>query len=200
VANTSPIMPTPDVPGRQWYFVAPIFVIAGIAAMAFMLYRGLDELRTSLTQIVVPGSAELNLGQPGTYTIFHEYQSVVGTRVFNVEPIDNLFVSVRDKATGREIALETSNASSRYSFNGRSGRSILTFAIAAPGTYLLEAHYGSGRTEPQTVLTVGYGFVGALLKLIGAALATVSSGIALTVGIIIFVSRRRQRAKIAGIP
>lgn len=34
-------------------------------------------------QVVVPGSSNITLSQPGKYTIFYEYRSVVGNRIYS---------------------------------------------------------------------------------------------------------------------
>lgn len=189
----------PYVPGRIWYFIASLFVIAGLAAMAVLLFAELNGISARLTQVVVPGQAELNLNQPGSYTIFHEYQSSVDGHVYAINSVSGLVVTVTSKATGQAIPVVPATANSTYEFGGRSGRSILSFQIAAPGAYQLVAAYSDGRTEPQTVLAVGHGFLGSLVFTVLAGLGVMFAGALCTAGIVIFVAIKRHKAKRLGL-
>jgi hypothetical protein len=160
-AEIVPAKPS-HVPGRVWYFIAALIFLAGLAAMLTLMVEQLSGIGSRMIQVIVPGQSELTLDKAGTYTIFHEYRSTVGTRVFAVETVSGLSVTVRSKATGEDILLQTTTGAS-YTVEGRSGRSILNFKITEPGTYLLIAGYSDGRREPQTVITVDRGFVGSNL-------------------------------------
>lgn len=188
----------PHVPGRVWYFIAALIFLAGLAAMLTLMVEQLSGIGSRMIQVIVPGQSELTLDKAGTYTIFHEYRSTVGTRVFAVETVSGLSVTVRSKATGEDILLQTTTGAS-YTVEGRSGRSILNFKITEPGTYLLIAGYSDGRREPQTVITVDRGFVGSILLTVGAAFALLFGGLAGAGGLVIFVAIKRHKAKQAGI-
>ncbi|MGH6915851.1 MAG: hypothetical protein ACREH3_19345, partial [Geminicoccales bacterium] len=83
------------MPGRQWYvFAAAIFVV-GIALSVRYLFTSVGELGDELPQIVVPGAAELSLQEPGTYTIFHEHESIV----------DGRYYSTRENLSGLEVGV-----------------------------------------------------------------------------------------------
>ena len=68
---------------------------------AYTLLQGLTHVTDSLSQIVVPGSAALELKRGLTYTVFSEQQSVVNGKVFSTtESIEGLACSVRSLPKG----------------------------------------------------------------------------------------------------
>lgn len=150
-------------PSRLWYLLAAVVFIAGFAGMGTVLFNSLASLGDGLVQIVVPGEKKLVL-EAGRHTIFHERQSTVDGRIFNVENIAGLGVDLTS-AAGDPIALSPASAGT-YQFGGRSGSAVLQFDIEQPGEYLLSAAYREGASGPQTVLAVGKGFVGGLVTTI----------------------------------
>ncbi|MDP6542811.1 MAG: hypothetical protein QGH60_02405 [Phycisphaerae bacterium] len=73
-----------EVKPSGWYYVLAGLVLAGgIAGFALFLFSGLTDLSGGLTQMVVPGEHELTLSEAGDYTVFHEYRSVVGSKVYS---------------------------------------------------------------------------------------------------------------------
>jgi hypothetical protein len=196
--TATPQTPAARPPGRIWYFVAVLVATAGWIGMVVVLAAGLAGSAERMTRVVVPGQAELDLQQPGNYTIFHEYQSTIGNRVYNVESVSGLNVSVRAKAGGPPLPLR-SGVSSQYNYSGHAGRSLFNFEIREPGSYILSAAYDDGRKEPQTVLAIDRGFVGSLVVTILGALALALGGMAtaITMFIVVFVKRRRARRSAA---
>lgn len=130
----------------------------------------------------------------GTYTLFHERVSVFDGRYYVTENMSGLTVRLA-AADGSVVAFDEPDATTSYEFAGRSGTSIFTFEIAAPGSYRLIAGYGDGRQEPKAVLAIGRGFVG---KLFGVILGTMaigfgSAGIAIAITATTFLKRRSAR-------
>ncbi|MGH6771361.1 MAG: hypothetical protein ACRECO_20345 [Xanthobacteraceae bacterium] len=185
-------------PGRIWYLVAVLIAVAGWVGMAMVLFSGISGSAERMIRVLVPGQAELTLGEQGSYTIFHEYRSTLDGRVYNVEGVSGLQVTVREKGTGTTVPL-TSSASSNYTIGSYAGRSLFNFEVRRPGVYVLAASYDRGRTEPQTVLAIDRGFVGNLIATILLAFGSAFGGMALGIAtfIIVFVKRRRARAAAA---
>jgi hypothetical protein len=178
---------------RGWYVVAALIGVAGIAGAVWVVIAHLGTMTAGLTQIVVPGGADLDLKQAGTYTIYHERTSTVGGRIYQSSGISGLRVTVKAADSGRQIAVRRPAGTSQYNFGGRSGFSALVFDIETPGLYRLEAAYDDGRQEPQTVLAVGTGFVGGLLTTIFLAIGLVFAGLAAAIAIVVVVLLRRRR-------
>jgi len=150
-----------------------------------------------MTQIVVPGQRELHLSETGQYTVFHEYKSVVGDKVYSGS-LSGLQCSLTSKATGEQIPLSPSSANSTYSMGPRSGVSVFDFSVQSPGLYVFSAQYPAGEDGPEVVLAVGHGFVKQLLVTIlgGLGIMFGSMGVAGTIAVLTYFKRHREFKRI----
>lgn len=189
------------MPSRKGYLVAVGVFVVGMIGFAAFLFFGLRGLGDELPRFVVPGTTELDLNQTGTYTIFHESESVVDGRVYTPADASGLYVEVVSAETGESISLDTPGASSSYTLGGRSGRAVLTFEVEEPGAYRLVAGYPDG-SGPETVLAVGHGFGRRLFMTVAGSIAIAfgSAGIALVIAVVTFVRRRRARQQPRPVP
>lgn len=178
-------------PGRIWYAVAVLAALCGFAGAILVGYTKLKDVTGSLTQIVVPGGAVLTF-EPGHYTIFHEYQSVVDGRIYSGTDISGLLVQVVPTDGGQPVALGQPGVSSTYEFGGRAGQSVFAFDVTKAGEYRLAASYPEGRREPQAVLAVGQGTAWRIVSLVLSAIGLALLGVAAGVLIAVMVYRRRR--------
>ena len=160
--------------------------------MAVFLVSRIGNSTSRMMRVLVPGQEEIYVKEPGTYTIFHEYQSTFEGRVYDVAEVSGLSVAVRTVPGGEEVPLSTASGT-RYRVGSNAGRSLFNFEARAPGTYRIAAAYDGGRKEPQTVLAIDRGFVGDLvLTILGAlAMAFAGMGAAVAISVLVFVKRRR---------
>ena len=183
------------MPGRWRYALAAVVFIAGVALAVFRLETRLPALEDELPRFVFPGSLEIDLPAPGSYTIFHDSESVVDGRYYQAAAISGLRLALQSAATGAPVALVVPGVTTRYAFAGRSGVSIVTFDVTDPGRYRLPADYDTGRPSPDVVLAVGRGFVGKLtmmiLSVMGIGLG--ATGIAITIAVVTLLQRRQAR-------
>jgi hypothetical protein len=190
MTHTDASAPSP-APGRRWYVVAAVIALAAWTAMALFLVSRIGDSTARMMRVLVPGQADLVLKEPGTYTIFHEYQSMFEGRVYDVPSVSGLNITVR--TGGANVPLAASKTNARYSVGSAAGRSLFDFEVRTPGTYQISAGYDGGRKEPQTMLAIDRGFVGGLvLTILGAlAMAFGGMGIAVAIAVVVFVKRRR---------
>ena len=190
-------MDEPQITPSRWYYaLAGIIFVAGWILFAALLYKNLSGMGARLQQVVAPGQAELTLREPGHYTIFYEYHSVIGDKVYSTgEGISGLECALVAKAKPQKIALSPSTMNSTYQFGGRSGRSLFEFVIDEPGVYVLSADYGEGRPGPQVVLAVGKDFTAGLITTIFGAIALVFGSIAIAVAIAVVTLVKRSKSK-----
>lgn len=183
------------MPSRIGYFLAPLPVVVGIVVAGLLVWHLLGGLQNAMTRFVAPGTTVVTLDRPGSYTIFHEAESVVDGKVYSAQNISGLRVVVAAEAGGAAVAVSAPKVNSSYSIGGHSGKSILSFDVAAPGRYRLTASYADGRAGPQTVLAVGGGFLARLLATVLGALGAVFAGFlgALALVLITYIRRRRVR-------
>jgi uncharacterized RDD family membrane protein YckC len=91
------------MPSRRWYLVGLLVAVLGLGGAALYLFSRLAAIDDGVTRMVVPGETMMTL-QPGTYTVFHEYSSLVDGRYYEAHDIAGLCVTVADPA-GTPIAL-----------------------------------------------------------------------------------------------
>lgn len=185
-------------PGRRWYVIAAIVALAGWVGMAIFLASRLGDSTGRMMRVLVPGQTDLMLKEPGTYTIYHEYESTFEGRVYHVTSVSGLNITVRVRPSGEVVPLQ-STMNTRYRIGSTAGRSLFDFEVRAPGSYQISATYGDGRKEPQTVLAIDRGFVGSLaITILGAiAMAFAGTGAAIAIAVVVF-SRRRRAMRAAG--
>ncbi|HYO46804.1 MAG TPA: hypothetical protein VEY33_08970 [Gemmatimonadota bacterium] len=177
-------------PSRKGYVFAAAVLAAGVVGFALVLFLGLSGL--SMQRVVVPGSAELALEEPGRYTIYHESRSVVDGRVYDVADVSGLTVELVSAETGESVPLDSPGANTTYDLRGRSGRGVLTFEVDRPGAYRLSADYPAG-DGPETVLAVGKG-LGTRIAMTVAGVIAIGIGsflLAAAIAVVTFVRRRR---------
>jgi hypothetical protein len=157
-------------------------------------------------QKVVPGSSDITLPQPGEYTIFYEYRSMVDNRIYSTnQDIPGIIVNIVSKDTGDEIPLSTPSTSSTYTIGGRSGIGLFDFSIDKPGIYEISASYPAtnGQQEEQTqeiVLAVIHSSVmdhifGSIMGTVVGAMAIVLVPFAAGIVFIIITFLRTRKAR-----
>jgi len=119
-----------------------------------------------MSQMAAPGELELDLKDPGEYTIFYENKSYFnGSFYMTAEQIPGLQIVVMEKASGRRLLTYPAPTSSTYSIGGRSGQSFMAFRAEEAGIYVINASYPSG-PGPKVVLAVGDEVMEDMLRLI----------------------------------
>ena len=190
-------MSNQNIKPSRWYYglAIVVFIIAG-SLFTLFLFNSLSGLTEALTQVVVPVKTDITFPETGKYTIFYEYQSVVGNRLyFTGESLSGLQCTLTSKVTGYRIALSRPLARSTYSLGGRKGISVLEFNIDQPGIYEFSASYPGGHEGPEVVLAMGQGFLKNLMGTIFGGLAIFFGSGAIALAIIVTTFLQRQKAK-----
>ncbi len=181
-------------PPRWRYALAILIVIVGMAAFSYLLINDIGNLTNSLITVMVPGSSDLNLTEPGKYTISYEYQTIVGGRVYSSDiNSPNLYCRLLEKQTRSEVALHLPSIRSTYSINGRSWVSLFDFEINRSGTYELSAWYPEGQVGQQVVLAVGPNTAGGILEIILRGLVIFLGPSLIALLIIVVTYRKRKK-------
>jgi hypothetical protein len=177
--------------------------LAGNGLFAYFFVHGIFHLTDSLTQVVVPGRAELSLNTPATYTIFLEEQSVVDGRIYSTtQSIAGLNCSVTMLPGSQQIPFRRPTMSTTCNMGARSGRSVLEFPVKVPGQYKLACNYSQDANGPQTVLAVGARVGEKLTQTVLRSLISMFGGMgsgALVIALII-IKRRAAKTKLSAYP
>lgn len=173
----------------------PFFLI-GAGLFGYTIFHGLSHDIDSLTQVVVPGRAELSLKRNQTYTVFLEEQSVVNGKIYSTtQPIQGLACVVTSVQNGTTIAIRKPDTSTTYELNGRSGHSVLEFSIHEDGKYLFACDYDENSRGPQVVVAVGSGVGEAIFRTVLVCLAALFGGTGAGIIVVVIVLTMRQRNK-----
>ena len=183
-------------PSRWYYGLAIVVFIIGGSLFTLFLFNSLSGLAGVLTQVVVPVKSDITFPETGKYTIFYEYQSVGGNRLyFTGENLSGLQCTLTSKVTGYRITLSCPLTRLTYSLGGRKGVSVLEFNIDQPGIYEFSASYPGGHDGPEVVLAMGQGFLKNLMGTISSGLAIFFGSGAIAIAIIVATFLKRQKAK-----
>lgn len=175
-------------------WAVPFFLIGG-GFFVYTLFHGIMHVTDSLTQIVVPGSAELKL-QPGRYSVFLEEQSVVNGKIYSTpQSIGGLVCHVSSVQNGAKIAIEKPSMNTSYSVNGRSGHSVLEFPIPQAGRYAFACDYGQNSKGPEVVVAVGSGVGEAISRTVIGGLAAFFGGSGAGLIVVLVVALKREHEK-----
>jgi len=165
--------------------------LVGLAAAVgggFLFAQGVQGLGNT-QRLVMPGTAEVRLIEPGTHMILYEYRSVVdGTHYDTQRPV-NLRVTVIEAAQGQALPL-TPWSNTRYAIGDYAGSSLVTFRAERAGRYEVRASYAPAEAGPPFVLAIAD--VGAALRTVfGGVLGLVGLTLAGTRAALLFIGRRR---------
>jgi hypothetical protein len=169
-------------------------IVVGFSIFAWSIFSSFSDMGRELSQVVVPGSADLDLKEPGEYTVFYENQTYVNGKFYSTgEQIPGLQIQVSEKATGRELSTYPTPGGFTYSFGGRSGRSIMTFRVERSGIYQINASYPSGK-GPEVVLAMGHGFAESIFSSVAIALAALFGSMVMAAVVVFVTYTRRKKA------
>ena len=183
------------MPGRNWYWVAGAFGVTGVVVFVVFLFNGISGIGDGLDQMLAPGKAKFVFAEPGSYTVFHEYESVFEERYYSSPGIvSGLEVRIAPSAGGGAVDVHAAGTNASYELSGRAGSSIFEFEIVEPGTYRVTAAYADGRGSPEIVLAIGHGFMGNLLTTIFGGIAIMFAGLGGAGVIAVVTYLKRERA------
>lgn len=188
----------PIKPSRWYYLISLLVLIGGWSLFTLFLFKSLGSLTDALTQIVVPGQWDITFAKVGNYTVFHEYKTIVGNKVYATnESLSGLECVVTSNTTGTPVALAPASVNSTYSVGSRAGVSVLNFSIEQPGTYEFSCGYSQGKEGSEVVLAIGQGFAGKIAGTVfgGLAIFFGSGAIAISIAVVTFLRRRKAKQR-----
>ena len=201
----------------RWYYVLAILIpIAACLGTAVAVVPAVPELPGALkaaglhnlTQVVVPGSAEVTFPKAGEYAVYYEYRSSVdGVRYDGPERLASMDCRLTSQATGAHVALARSDMERhKYEMEERAGVHMHSISIDQPGVYEFSCQYADGRACPQIVMAVGPNvaleFLNVAAKPVAAILCgglafVCACGICILIVAVVAYRRYRSRATLA---
>jgi hypothetical protein len=201
----------------RWYYVLaisiPVFACLGTALLVFLTVPELPGALEAtgihnLTQVIVPGSAEIHFPKSGAYAVYYEYRSVVdGVSYFGGERPPSMRCQLRSSETGEAVTLAPSTVEGdAYTYPERAGVMFKRISIDQPGVYNFSCHYTDGRTYPRIVLAVGpnilRGFFNGVAKPVAAIICgglvfVLACGISMLIIGVVAVKRHQSKKALA---
>jgi len=185
-------------PTRWYYILALIIPIIACGMTTWLVYRSIPTLPgaldavgiQNLTQVVVPGSAEITFPKAGAYAVYYEYRSVInGVKYVRDKFPSSINCHLRSKATGEDIELASPHAEGdMYTTQNQERVGVLfkSISINQPGVHIFSCQYTDGRTHPQIVLAVGPNIIWEFFNVAAKPVAAiVCGGLVFTVGLVI---------------
>lgn len=201
-------------PSRWFYVLAillPIFACLGTGLLVYLnvpeLPGALEDIGVkSLTQVVVPGSADISFPQKGAYAVYYEYHSVIDWVSYAREEYPPMMrCQLISKATGESVKLESTQVKGNIYATQNPHRAAVMYrqiSIDQPGIYTFSCQYTNGETIPKSVMAVGPNMIWGFLNIAAKPIAAIISGILVFVGacgisilIMVFVAFQRHKTK-----
>ena len=154
-------------PSRWYYVLALLIPIFACVGTALLVYPNVPELPgaleavgvKNLTQVVVPGSADVYFPQKGAYAVYYEYRSVIdGVSYTRDEYPPIMRCQLRSKVTCEVVKLEPTHVEGNVYITRNPHRAAVMYkqiSIDQPGIYTFSCQYTDGRTIPKSVMAVG---------------------------------------------
>ena len=164
---------------NRWaYGFAALALVLGCLLTMTIVYQTFPNIPSALeervnldnlTQLVVPGSADINFAKSGAYAVYYEYRSVVnGVKYETGKQPPSLECDLTSKKTGAKVtAVPDFVESNTYGSKDqeRVGVLIMSITIDDPGIYTFACQYRDGRTQPEIVVSVGPNFMWEFFKI-----------------------------------
>jgi hypothetical protein len=182
-------MSTSKPKSTRWYYVLAILIpIFACVGTALLVYANVPELPGALeatgihnlTQVVAPGSADIDFPKTGAYAVYYEYRSVVdGVRYEGDKYPPSIRCTLTSKATGEDVPLGPDYIEgNKYETQNRErvGVLIRSISIDQPGVYDFSCQYADGRAYPRIVLAVGPNIVWEFFNVVAKPIAAIVCG------------------------
>lgn len=198
---------------RWYYALAALFPVFGCLFTTAIIYRGFPNLPGALetidihnmTQVIVPGYADVTFPKKGAYAVYYEYRSFVdGVQYINERTPPPLICSLTSKETGKEVGVSPEYIEGNtYATKDRErvGIHLMSISMKKPGTYTFSCHYTDDDAAPKVVLAIGPNIVwelfniaakpvGAFLGGLGVLLCSGSLGLLFIIFVAIYRGRQ----------
>jgi hypothetical protein len=178
---------------NRWAFgFAALALVLGCLLTMTIVYQTFPNIPSALeervnldnlTQLVVPGSADINFAKSGAYAVYYEYRSVVnGVKYETGKQPPSLECNLTSKKTGAKVtAVPDFVESNTYGSKDqeRIGVLIMSITIDDPDIYTFACQYRDGRTQPEIVVAVGPNFLWEFFNIFAKVGGSILSGMAI---------------------
>jgi hypothetical protein len=180
-------------PGRWPYLMAGLIFVISVALVVHAVSFSFGPPENP-TRVTAPGTTEITLAEPGTYTISYEHQTLGNSPLINIPPeVSSMQLELVSTASAAPVFIHALPGDNVYSEGSTTDVAIAEFNVDHPGTYALSSRYSNGQSGQQVVLRIARGSPGdpiiALLFIFAAGAALLA---ALAIGAVTLILRIRS--------
>jgi hypothetical protein len=161
-------------PGRTWYLVALLVLLAGVAWLVVGLLS-LSSHVDSFPRVAIPAGGQITLDHSGGYVVYYEGPGAQSGQI----PAFRVQVTPASAAAAVQ-SLRPYNSSVTYAFGSHQGRAVLSMRVGHPGRFRVET-LGGDNVPAGSQLAFGDSIVG------GVAGTALPSGLLILAGIVALV-------------
>jgi len=177
-------------PGRIWYLVALVVLLAGVAWLVVGLLS-ISSRVDSFPRVAIPAGGQITLDHSGDYVIYYEGPGAQSGQ------IPAFRVRVTPASAGAAVqSLGPYNSSVTYSFGSHQGRAVLSMRVGHPGRFRVETP-GGGNVPVGSGLAFGDSIVGGVAGTALPSVLLILAGIVALVVIFIIRIVKTSRARSA---
>ena len=177
-------------PGRIWYLVALLVLLAGVAWLVVGLLS-ISSRVDSFPRVAIPAGGQITLDHSGDYVIYYEGPGAQSGQ------IPAFRVRVTPASAGAAVqSLGPYNSSVTYAFGSHQGRAVLSMRVGHPGRFRV-ATPGGGNVPVGSGLAFGDSIVGGVAGTALPSVLLILAGIVALVVIFIIRIVKTSRARSA---
>jgi len=177
-------------PGRIWYLVALLVLLAGVAWLVVGLLS-ISSRVDSFPRVAIPAGGQITLDHSGDYVIYYEGPGAQSGQIPAFQ------VRVTPASAGAAVqSLGPYNSSVTYAFGSHQGRAVLSMRVGHPGRFRVETPSG-GNVPVGSGLAFGDSIVGGVAGTALPSVLLILAGIVALVVIFIIRIVKTSRARSA---
>jgi hypothetical protein len=177
-------------PGRIWYLVALLVLLAGVAWLVVGLLS-ISSRVDSFPRVAIPAGGQITLDHSGNYVIYYEGPGAQSGQ------IPAFRIRVTPASAGAAVqSLGPYNSSVTYAFGSHQGRAVLSMRVGHPGRFRVETP-GGGNVPVGSGLAFGDSIVGGVAGTALPSVLLILAGIVALVVIFIIRIVKTSRARSA---
>ncbi|HEY3036263.1 MAG TPA: hypothetical protein VGJ54_16595 [Streptosporangiaceae bacterium] len=177
-------------PGRIWYLVALLVLLAAVAWLVVGLLS-LSSHIDSFPRVAIPAGGQITLDHSGGYVVYYEGPGAQSGQ------IPAFRVRVTPASAGAAVqSLGPYNSSVTYAFGSHQGRAVLSMRVGHPGRFSVETP-GGGNVPVGSHLAFGDSIVGGVAGTALPSALLILAGIVALVVIFIIRIVKTSRARSA---
>ena len=175
-------------PGRIWYLVALLVLLAGVAWLVVGLLS-ISSRVDSFPRVAIPAGGQITLDHSGGYVVYYEGPGAQSGQ------IPAFRVRVTPASAGAAVqSLGSYNSSVTYAFGSHQGRAVLSMRVGHPGRFRVETP-GGGNVPVGSGLAFGDSIVGGVAGTALPSVLLILAGIVALVVIFIIRIVKTNRAR-----